>query len=117
MKLADSPYAELTSWLVLGLFAVVMGAVLVSMIRQARQDIQENSPATKMQFQEEFPGLEAAPPLSPARKKRVVALVNKRFCPCNCGYTIPNCLKFDSGCPLRQKNLASIQEIIRASSR
>lgn len=113
MKKSDKTEFDWRSWAMLSLFAAFFAGVFVLMARQARRDIRAHSPEEKTRFQEEFPGLEGAAGLAPEKKRRVVEQANQERCSCRCGYTVASCLKLDSRCPLRSKNLARVDEFIR----
>ena len=69
----------------------------------------------KIKFHETFPGLEQAGSLSSSQRTRIVQTANKEKCPCGCGYTLAACLKSDEQCPVREKNLARVADLIRGS--
>lgn len=103
-----------------GRFSIlILGSIAVTgmafMIRLAYLDIRVNSPEWKTRFQEEFPGLEAAAPLSPVSRRLVVQWANAEKCSCRCGYTVASCLKLDSTCPNRPSNLQRLEERIKAA--
>lgn len=108
----DHGWANWAAASILGLGALALLAVL---IRQAYLSIQASPAALKTKHHEVFPGSEEAASLSAEKKGRVVSAANRERCPCKCGYTLAACLKTDSTCPIRTKNLARVKELILAA--
>lgn len=101
------------AWVIISIFVFMIAALFGRTLHQAYQDIQEASPTSKTKFQPDFPGLDAAATLGTFKRGQIISMANRKFCPCGCGYTIAACLNNDSDCPMRSKNLVSIEKAIR----
>ena len=104
-------------WLSIPLFTSVVLLVLYLGVYKPYHNFEiEKTEAeqVKTQFQETFAGLEQGGPLTALQRNRVVQAANHEKCTCGCGYTLAACLKTDQQCPIREKNLAMVKEMIRS---
>lgn len=109
------PSGRWTDWTAAAFFGLAALALMAFLIRQAQLSIQSSPAVFKTKYHEVFPGSEEAASLSAEKNQWVVRAANREQCPCKCGYTLAACLKTDSACPIRSKNLARVRELILAA--
>jgi hypothetical protein len=106
---------NVSPWLFIPLLGAVIIIVLYLTVYRTLHDfkaVKLESESIKTRFQDTFPGLDQTGALSAARRKWVVQTANKEKCSCGCGYTLAACLKGDGQCPVRDKNIARVKELI-----
>jgi len=104
---------ERTNWAFLIIGAVVVAVGGIPLARQAYWSVKTSAPEWKSRRIADFPGIESASALPLALREWIIETVNAERCACDCGFTLATCLKNDSDCPLRAKNLERVKELVR----